>query len=199
VPTSECDTCETPSERNQGLRATTLGNIVHRLCERRPARDRWTTYAENVATREGESLTDDTRERILTYAERAIEYVDEYEATRSVTSTHDELSVVARFDDARIEGDIDHLVVTPDAFHVIDYKTNNLRNRDVDDLVEYYQAQLRAYAVALHQSDPERAVCLVLYFTDGPEARVERFEPSELDDLCTQIEAKITERLITAS
>jgi ATP-dependent helicase/nuclease subunit A len=193
-PTSERDTSETPSERNPGLRATTLGNIVHRICERRPARGRWATYAEDVATREGESLTDNDRERILTYAERAIEYVDEYEATRSVTSTHDEMSVVARFDDARIEGDIDHLVVTPDAFHVIDYKTNSLQNRDLEDLVEYYRAQLRAYAVALHQSDPERAVCLVLYFTDGSEARVERFEPSGLDDLCTRIEAELSEQ-----
>lgn len=192
TPATDTDALESSSERRQGLRANTLGNIVHRICERRPARDRWAAYAQDVSARKGESLTADDRERITTCAERAIDYVDEYEASRTVTSTHDELSVVARFDDARIEGDIDHLVVTPDAFHVIDYKTNDLRNRGLGDLIAYYRAQLRSYAVALHQSDPDRTIHLVLYFTDGPEARTERFEPSELDDLSEGIDAEVT-------
>jgi ATP-dependent helicase/nuclease subunit A len=193
TPATDTDALESASERSQGLRANTLGNIVHRICERRPARDRWAAYAQDVATRKGESLTADDRERITTYAERAIDYVDEYEAARTVTSTHDELSVVARFDGARVEGDIDHLVVTPDAFHVIDYKTNDLRTRDLDGLVAYYRAQLRAYAVALHQSDPNRTVHLVLYFTDAPEARTERFDPADLDNLGERIDAEIAQ------
>ncbi|MFW5949822.1 MAG: UvrD-helicase domain-containing protein [archaeon] len=163
-----------------GLRATTLGDIVHRICERRPPRDRWDGYARDVARQEGESVTDGDLDRVLTYADRAVEFVDQYEASRSVTATFDELSVVVRFDDARIVGDVDHLVVTPDAYHVIDYKTNSLAGRDLEDLVDYYRPQLRAYAVALYQSDPGRAVRSVLYFTDGDQARVEEFSPEEL-------------------
>jgi len=174
-----------------GLRSTTLGDVVHRICERRPPRDRWAGYARDVARREGESLTDEDRDRVLRYADRAVEFVDQYEASRSVTNTFDELSVVARFDDARIVGDIDHLVVTPDAFHVIDYKTNSLRGRDLDDLVEYYRPQLRAYAVALHQSDPDRAVRSVLYFTDGDRARVEEFSSTELRALEADVAGKL--------
>jgi hypothetical protein len=72
-------------------------------------------------------------------------------------------------------------------------RTIVVRNRDLDDLVAYYRAQLRAYAVALHQSDPNRTVHLVLYFTDAPEARTERFDPADLDNLGERIDAEIAQ------
>ncbi|MGM0718203.1 MAG: UvrD-helicase domain-containing protein, partial [Halobacteriota archaeon] len=165
------------------LHRGTLGTIVHRVAERRPDREYWPEFARNVATRENETLADADLERILRDAARAIEFVDDYEAGLENPTSYDELSVTARFDGVQVIGDIDHLVVTDEAYHVLDYKTNAIETMGVDALADYYWPQLKAYAAALHQSDPNREVHLVLYFTNCDESRVRSFALTDLDSL----------------
>lgn len=50
----------------------------------------------------------------------------------------DEFSIVARIDDSRIVGDIDRLLVTPEAFHIIDFRINLLSATTSDELAEHY-------------------------------------------------------------
>ncbi|WP_440009055.1 PD-(D/E)XK nuclease family protein [Halomicrococcus sp. SG-WS-1] len=57
--------------------------------------------------------------------------------------------------------------------NLIDYKTDSLANRDVDELAEHYWPQLRVYACALQQANPKAEVMLRLVFTDGNEIHTE--------------------------
>jgi ATP-dependent helicase/nuclease subunit A len=166
--------------RGTGLSAATLGTIVHRICETRPDREGWPGYVSAVAERAGETPTDADVERVVTAAERAVSFVQRYESGLDVQARRDEVSVAARLDGGRVVGDVDHLVVTRDAFHVLDYKTNDTSDRSVNALAEHYWPQLRAYAVALHQSDPSRDVHLTLYFTDADESRQVRLGSDEV-------------------
>ncbi len=89
-------------------------------------------------------------------------------------ATYDEYSVVARIDGTRIVGDIDRLLVTPDAYHIIDYKTNDLSATTSAELAAHYRPQMLAYALALFQHDPDRDIRASLRFTDA--GIEERFE-----------------------
>jgi ATP-dependent helicase/nuclease subunit A len=189
------EVADTSDPAEDGLAATTLGTIVHRICETRLERESWRRFAKEVAEREGETLTEDALERIGTYAERAIEFVDSHEAELEVLSRRDEVSVAARFDHGRIVGDIDHLAVTPDAFHVVDYKTNDTSERSVDDLAEHYWPQLQAYAVALHQSIPNKTVHLALYFTEAGEKREQTISPTRMDEIESSMSAMLSDRV----
>jgi ATP-dependent helicase/nuclease subunit A len=56
--------------------------------------------------------------------------------------------------------------VTPDAFVITDYKTNQLSNQTTEELAEYYRPQLMSYALALLDHDPDRKVRAQLRFTE---------------------------------
>ncbi|TKX83657.1 hypothetical protein EXE43_23105, partial [Halorubrum sp. SS5] len=99
----------------------------------------------------------------------------------------DEYSVVARIDESRIVGDIDRLLVTPDTFHIIDYKTNDLSATTPDELAEHYRPQMLAYALALLQHDRTRDVRASLRFTD--EGIEEGFH--WVSDQMTEIESEL--------
>ena len=182
TPGKDTDTTATP-----GLPRDTFGTIVHRLCELRPPEHKWKTYARSVARRNGEQLTDADYAKLREHTQRAIAFVDDYEADLDITSRHDELGVVATFDNARLIGEIDHLAITDCAYHIIDYKTNDLSDQRLKDLQQSYRPQLQAYAVALHQNDPSKSVRASLYFTDGECAYTVTFEPPELEELADQI------------
>lgn len=187
------DLATADGETTDSLRATTLGSIVHRICETRLERERWRSFAEAVTEREGTTVTESDLERVETYAQRAIEFVDDYEGDLTVEMRRDEVSVTARFDSGRIVGDIDHLTKTSDAFHVVDYKTNDTSERSVDDLAAHHWPQLQVYAVALHQSDRERNVSLSLYFPDAGTDRRLRYSPTELSQLEASMETELND------
>lgn len=171
----------------EDLHRGTLGTIVHRICERRPDRSRWAPFARDIAEQEGETLVDADLERIHQYAERSIAFVDDYESDLDDVTSFDERPVTARFDDVRIVGDIDRLLVTPDSFHVLDYKTNSTSRSRVDDLADYYWPQLRAYAAALHQADADRDIHLTLYFTDIDEMRTVTLAAEDLSGVADEV------------
>jgi ATP-dependent helicase/nuclease subunit A len=164
-------TSEAPSEE---LPANVFGTVVHKLAELRPTDREWDDIARRVAGIEGHSLTDDDRSRVRRHARDAIDYVDQFEADHDVQRTYDELSVITRLDNHRIVGDIDHLTVTPQTYHITDYKTNNTTYQSTTDLADHYHPQMLCYALALLQHDPSREVRANLRFTDA--GVTERFE-----------------------
>ncbi|MEF8894433.1 UvrD-helicase domain-containing protein [Halodesulfurarchaeum sp.] len=174
-----------------GLSATTHGTIIHRIAETRLEESQWTHFAEDVARRNGEELTNPDVDRIQSHADHVINYLNDYESNLEISSIHDELSVAARFPEGRIVGDIDHLIVTSDTFHVIDYKTNDTTARSIEELAENYWPQMNAYAAALAQSDRNRSVKLVLYFVDKGEEKTRFYGPDRLKE----VEAEIAENL----
>ena len=175
-----------------GLQANHLGTIVHKLCELRPDRDRWRSIASRLGSVLDDTVTDGDLDRIEEYTERCLQFRDGAVEDESPTTIHEELSVVTRLEAGRIVGDVDLLLVTPDSYHVIDYKTNDTSQRSVDDLSEKYWAQLEVYAAALHQNDDSRTVHTTLYFADADERRTTTHDMLSLDilgdDLNTQLE-----------
>lgn len=175
--------------RLDGLSPTTFGTIVHRLCERRRAKANWESIIRQLSAVENETPSEQDVQQVIEHTTRAIDYVDEVHASESVVSTHDELSVTADLDTQTLIGDIDHLVVTPDRYHVIDYKTNQLSTRSQEELAEYYWPQLMTYAVALHQNDPSKDVRLSLYFTERGDDVTRTYQHEKLPDLMQQLES----------
>ena len=113
-----------------------------------------TTIHVKLNARRGEKPADDDLQAAVSHAQDAIRFVDETDADLALEATYDEYSVVARLDDSRIVGDIDRLLVTPDACHIIDYKTNDLSSTTTDTLADHYRPQMLAYALALFSTIP---------------------------------------------
>ena len=167
--------------------------MVHRLCELRPPAEQWETVIERMHEAEDSDveLTDSMRRRVRDHATRAMEFVDELHGRHEIEFTYDELSVTATFDRGEVSGLIDHLGVTPDAYHVVDYKTNDITDAEVEAKADYYRTQLAAYAIALHQQDPDRDVLAALYFTSPEVSSKFEWDSAELDELHEQIADRI--------
>jgi len=185
--------------------ASVFGEAVHRLCEVQPPRSQWEAFIEQVID-EQDSDGDDSLESalatdftpIISAAERSVAFLD---------SLHQELNVVATFDEHPIElsipngtvrGYIDHLVVAPSAYHVVDYKTNRrYDDESVSEFLErqrtHHEPQVFAYAAALKQADPRRDVSVSLFFTDVNESYVWRSQ--EMTGVSQRIEEIIQRHL----
>jgi ATP-dependent helicase/nuclease subunit A len=181
------------------LAPTAFGEAVHRICELRPPRDRWDDVLDGTLVEEDvdHDLSTADRERVHDHAERAIAYVDARHAEWEPEVTYDELSVTAEFERGEVSGLIDHLAVTEDAHHVVDYKTNDVDADGAAEKADYYRTQMEAYAVALAQQDPDRAVTATLYFTTPGVAETVEWLPEELAELSEEFEARIERELDT--
>ena len=113
----------------------------------------------------GEEPSETDLRDVVEHAADAIEFADQLEAKAQPQAVYDEYPVVARISESRIVGDIDRLLVTPDAYQVIDYKTNDLSSGTSSELAEHYRPQMLAYALALLQHDQSRNVRASLRFT----------------------------------
>ena len=175
------------------LSSTTFGDVVHRLCELRPPRSEWENVIERVAAAGGVEgpVQSADHARIVTHAERAMEYLDELHSRLDAEQLYDELRVTAEFNDGRVSGHVDHLVVTPDAYHIVDYKTNNIDSDEIEAKAAYYETQMAAYAIALHQQDPERSISATLFFTSPNQPHCFTWSPSEGRTLAAEVYAAI--------
>lgn len=139
----------------------------------------------------GEEPTETDLRDAVDHAADAVEFVDRVETDSQVQASYDEFSVVARIDESRIVGDIDRLLLTPDAYHIIDYKTNNISSTSTDELAEHYRPQMLAYALALLQHDSDRSVRASLRFTDvGAEERFE-WNVNELSTIKSEVRSMV--------
>ncbi|WP_435066692.1 UvrD-helicase domain-containing protein [Haloplanus sp. C73] len=164
----------TQSDASSGLSPTTFGTVVHRIAELRPPRDEWPALVRRLSRMAGEDPTEADLSDAVDHATDAVEFVERVEAGSRLEAAYDEYSVVARIGESRVVGDIDRLLVTPDAYHIVDYKTNDLSSTTSTALAAHYRPQMLAYAFALLQHDRSRDVRASLRFTDA--SVEERFE-----------------------
>jgi ATP-dependent helicase/nuclease subunit A len=185
------------SADTKGVDPSVFGELVHRLCELRPPETHWPNLMEQTLVDEGATatLTSALQNRVRMHAQRGIAYVDEQAAAVDVEFQYDELYVTAEFERGEIAGFIDHLIVTPDAYHIIDYKTGDVSPEEVDEDVEYYENQMKAYAVALHQQGTGRAVRVSLMFTTLDDTWDVEWSPEEVEAIQSEISSEIQSRL----
>jgi ATP-dependent helicase/nuclease subunit A len=150
------------------------------------------TLADEGATVE---LSDGLQRRVSEHAQRGIEYVDEQTAEVEVEQQYDELYVTAEFDRGEIAGYIDHLIVSDDAYHIIDYKTGAVTPEEIEDDAEYYRNQMKAYAVALHQQQTDRPVRVSLVFTDINEAWETEWSKKEIKSMQENMASELLTRI----
>jgi len=166
--------------------ASVFGEAVHRLCEVQPPRSQWEAFIEQVI-HEQYSDGDDSLQAalateftpIISAAERSVAFLDSLHQELDVVATFDEYPIELSVPNGTVRGYIDHLVVTPSAYHVVDYKTNRRYDEEtVSEFLErqrtHHEPQVFAYAAALKQADPERDVSVSLFFTDVNESYVWR-------------------------
>jgi ATP-dependent helicase/nuclease subunit A len=108
----------------------------------------------------------------------ARDYLDELDAPVAT----DERWVHATLEHGEMYGDIDHLIVRDDAYHIVDYKTTKITDQaKLEEKAQHYEWQMLAYAVALYQSDATRDVRATLLFTEADEPRTFTWALEELD------------------
>lgn len=95
--------------------------------------------------------------------------------------------MTAEFDRGEVVGYIDHLLVTPSTYHIIDYKTGDVSEDEVADDAAYYVEQMHAYAVALAQQDATRSVRISLVFTAIDADWTTELEPAEIESIKEEI------------
>jgi ATP-dependent helicase/nuclease subunit A len=171
-----------------GIPANVFGTIVHRLCELHPPDNKARKLVDQLLAiahqrgeltkeptdRQTETITNAAQER----AEQAKHTVAGISADYDVTARYDEFTIDTELDGIReldvgtvdITGEIDHLIVTDDAYHVIDYKTDRPGTTDAGIFVTkqatHHEPQILAYAAGLKQLDPTRTVHASLLFTE---------------------------------
>ena len=179
----------------KGIPANLFGDIVHKIAELGVAEAEWPRIAAEYLAGEEASMDDLDKEQLRTHAANAVGFVTDLEDNPTVDALHHELFVTTELSVGEIVGFIDLLAVTDDAYHVIDYKTSNLAGTTADDKAEEYQPQLDAYAVGLHQANPERAVKTTLLFTETGETVTDVYDPEELPSLATDLETLVNDRI----
>lgn len=129
---------------------------------------------------------------------RHVATASEYLTSLDEGGSVDEKMVRAMLDSGQLYGYADHISKTDGGYHVIDYKTNDIsRPHLIDAKSNYYVWQMKAYAVALHQSNPQMNVEATLLFTEAGVRRPFQWSPEELEDLETELDATVCSRLST--
>ncbi|MBP1922863.1 ATP-dependent helicase/nuclease subunit A [Halorubrum alkaliphilum] len=178
-PDSEEYEDDYPTTDARNIPAAIYGHAVHRLCETQPPIEKRRHVIDQAIQEQHDRTTgraedtypDSAYDAIETAADSAITYLDELHADLDVQHTYDEYYIELSLDTGTVSGFIDHLIVTPDAYHVIDYKTDRKPpSQPPDEFLKaraaHHRPQLQAYAAALTQQDPGREVTATLYFTD---------------------------------
>jgi ATP-dependent helicase/nuclease subunit A len=128
--------------------------------------------------------------------QRHLRVARDYLAELDAPVATDERRVHATLENGETYGDIDHLIVTDDAYHIVDYKTNKITDQvKLEGKAEHYKWQMLAYAVALHQSDSKRDVRATLLFTETDEPRMFEWSSEELPEQTSGLNAAIASGL----
>ena len=184
------------SAEADGVDASVFGEMVHRLCALRPPETHWSHLMEQTLVDEGAtvSLTPELQNRVSTHTQRGIDYVDEQTTDVDVEHQYDELYVTAEFERGEISGFIDHLIITPDAYHIIDYKTGEVTPEELEADAEYYENQMKAYAIALNQQETGRSVRVSLFFTALERAWEIEWSPERVSAIKDELERDIIDQ-----
>jgi ATP-dependent helicase/nuclease subunit A len=145
------------------------GRIVHRLLELLPG---IAAAQRREAARRliGRHAPDWPREQAETLADALLALLDAAEhAALFAPGSAAEVSIVGKLGDTVIAGQVDRLVVTPEAVLIVDYKTGAMPQGGAGATPEAYLRQLAAYRAVLREVYPGRAVRCALLWVDRPE------------------------------
>jgi ATP-dependent helicase/nuclease subunit A len=177
-----------------------FGDVVHKAVELGvdPEDDSaLTRLAKQFAVQHGvdnRRVDDDDIVEMRRHLRTAREYLSGIDFDHSV----EEKPVRATLESGEVYGDIDYLAVTDNEYHIVDYKTNNITDpASIEEKREFYGWQMKAYAVALYQTEPERDVQATLLFTKAGEPRQFEWTPNDLADLRFELEEDIRSSLST--
>ena len=170
-----------------------FGDVVHKAVELGVTPEDEETIrrmAEQFATEDdGEfvRIEDSDITELQDHLRTAVEFVEGLQGTAV-----DEKPVRATLDSGEVYGDIDRLVVTDDAFHVVDYKTSAVEDRArIQEQAEHHAWQMRAYAIALHQADPGREAEATLLFTASDHQERFHWSPEDFESLTQELDTRI--------
>jgi len=148
-------------------------------------------FSEQHDVQQSRIGTDDISE-IQRHLRSAIGYLDGVDGHSAV----EEKAVRADLEWGEVFGYIDRLVVSDQAFHIIDYKTNRITSKHtLENSERRYLWQLKAYAAALHQADPSRDIKATLLFTDVGDSRSVKWTANELEDNEVELHRAVSDSL----
>lgn len=145
------------------------GNLTHKLLQFLP------TLAEETRAKAALKFMDQNGQELKIEQKQSV--IDEVLAIFSQKewaplfgkSSQAEVPISGILPDGRlINGQIDRLLVTPQAVYIIDYKTNRPPPLAEKDIPLIYREQMQAYADTLKAIYPGRSIHAALLWTDGP-------------------------------
>lgn len=84
----------------------------------------------------------------------------------SAEKQYHEATVNARLDEHIIAGKVDLLFVNKDGqFEIVDYKTDYVTQKDVEEVAEKYRNQMNLYALEVHKTVKQPEIDVTLFFT----------------------------------
>lgn len=161
----------------------TLGTIVHRVCEFAPfdSQSDIESTLDRILTGINFDPSVSQKKRIRAYVSRTVEYHANKINGFDEKSIRHEVPIRLIVNGITIVGEIDLLLVSDEAYHIIDYKTNQIEdiNQDIEQLCSHYRSQLEVYAAALQRADPECQVTASLYSVSADIERKIKFTPEK--------------------
>ncbi|MEH6951986.1 double-strand break repair helicase AddA [Nitrobacter sp. NHB1] len=162
---------EPPDQRN---RALLRGKLVHRLLQSLPdvPVDRRRDTALAYLGRNASDWSEVEREAL---AAQVLALTDDARFAQVFASgSRAEVAIAGRLTTRRghpvlVSGQIDRLVVTPEAVLIVDYKTNHAPPRNPADAPSAYVRQLALYRAVLARLYPDLPVKAALLWTETPE------------------------------
>ncbi len=146
------------------------GRQLHRLLEHLPAwpRTDWDQIGDALLREDGEDSEPDAARRatLLIEARRVLDAAEL--AFLFAPGTLAEVEITAEFQDRRLLGTIDRLIVGPDRVLAVDYKSNAVLPETPEEVPEGLLRQMAAYRAALAQVFPDRRVEAALLWTAAP-------------------------------
>ena len=145
------------------------GLLVHRLLQMLPAyqAEEWELHTRRFLAGPAHGLSEDEQAQLA--AETLAVLRDPQLGPLFGPESRAEVPVVGCLPDGQVlSGRIDRLVVTPGRVLILDYKSNRPPPLDPKDVPEAYLSQLAAYAAAIREIYPDRAVEAAILWTDGP-------------------------------
>jgi len=149
------------------------GSLTHRLMQALPdiPAERRRAAAEQYLARAGDELPPEERATIAEQVLRLTEHAD-FRALYAPGSRA-EVPIVGRLSlnggEVRVSGQVDRLVVTPEAVLIADFKTNRPAPRRFEDVPPAYVRQLALYRALLARLYPGRTVRAALIWTEAPD------------------------------
>lgn len=143
------------------------GNLTHRLLQFLPdhAIDKRESLALKFAARYGHDLSADVQKSVV--AETMAILNNPQWADLFGPLSRAEVPITGLINGKLVSGQIDRLLITDQAIHIIDYKTNRPPPQDEKDIPSLYRTQLRAYRDTLAAIYPGRIIHTYLLWTYG--------------------------------